>query len=164
MSDDLTDVIATLTQRRNKHRASAALLDEAILSLSRLGPAEMPRVLVAPVPDPPKHLIPEGTEGRSVYETVLALASEGPRDWSADEIMRETERRGTPFTVKAPKNAVFSALSRAHRRGELMRTGHGTYRHPKFVDQWTAGDDGSSPHEIEFSIHPIGDGEGGENS
>ncbi len=162
MSDDLTDVIATLVERRDGHQAAAALLNEAIASLSKLGPA--PRLAIAPASEPAKPTPPRtpGDGGTlSVYETVLAFASEGPKDWTAGDVMGEAERRGTPIGVKNPKNAVFSAMSRAHRKGDLVRTGHGTYRHRDFVDQWMTEADGSNAQEVSFSIEAMSEQEDG---
>lgn len=162
MSDDLTDVIATLVQRRDGHQAASALLNEAIDSLSKLGPAS--KLATAPGSEPVKPT-PPSTPGdggtMSVYETVLAFASEGPKEWSASDVMDEAERRGTPWGVKDPKNAVFSAMSRAHRKGDLVRTGHGTYRHRDFVDQWATEADGSNAQEVSFSIEPMSEQEDG---
>lgn len=159
--DDLADVIATLRSRRAAHAASVELLDQAIKNLSNLPGRsqpvpDKPAVEIPPAPTPAEQTGAGPTgKPKSVMKSIIDLAAEGPADWSADSIIKEYERRGQPLEVKDPMNAVFSALSRAQRRGDLVRTGHGTYRHPDYVDQWTANADGSHPHEIEFTVHPV---------
>ncbi len=74
-----------------------------------------------------------GSPPKGVLEASVELANEAARDWSADEILTEYERRGTPVAVEDPRNAVFSALSRATQRGLLVRTGRGRYMATQFA-------------------------------
>lgn len=132
MAEDLADIIATLRARRAEHAASISLLDAAIDNLTRLtgGSTEVPLPGVevkAEVPSAVREAIGRRLAGNSVRALTLALLDEAPRDWSADEVVEEYERRGSPFTVQDPRNAMFSAFSRLSREGHIVRTGHGRY-------------------------------------
>lgn len=133
MADDLADVIETLRARRAEHVSSIELLDQAIANLTMLVSGPVPTTATTTVTVPTVGTAPIVTtwtppgSTKSVLQSALDLANEAPKDWSADEIIKEYENRGTPLEVKDPRNAMFSALSRATKKGDLVRVGHGRY-------------------------------------
>ncbi len=144
MTDDLVDVIATLRNRRAGHLASVELLDRAIADLSQLQTADSPSSpgpSVSDTADLPERDEPadsgetgtEHREGPSVYQAALDLAGEADRPWSAHEIVVEYQRRGTPIKALDPMNAMFSALSRAAKKGTLVRVSPGRYKAAKWL-------------------------------
>lgn len=136
MSDDFSDVIQTLKARRDAHAKSIETLDRAIADLTTLnGGVPSPIRNASPAAAPRASgsgFAPSGT--KSVLQSILDLAAEGPKDWSAEEILAEYERRGQPIAVSDPMNAVFSALSRAKRKGWLTRVARGRYVDPQFAE------------------------------
>ncbi|HEX7167497.1 MAG TPA: hypothetical protein VF230_11010 [Acidimicrobiales bacterium] len=138
MNADLAEILASLREKRAEHLEAVDVLDQAIQALSKL---DSPSMLGARR----RALGAQTASGRSVLQACLDLAEEGPRDWSAEEIVREYEKRGAPMSVMDPMNATFSALSRAAKRGFLVRTGHGRYMAPRYA----VNGDGAAPAEEE---------------
>ena len=62
---------------------------------------------------------------------ILSLVREAPRGWTADEIVEEYTRRGTPMEVADPTKAVFNALSRGNKKGWLTKIDRGVYAAPE---------------------------------
>lgn len=140
MADDLTDVIHTLEERRAEHVRQTGLLDQAIDSLRALagtGPAAAAEQVSAPpsatAPQRPATALQRSAP--SVSQAVIDLAAEEDRQWSPEEMLTEFKARDIPFDVADLQNSVFSALSRAHRKGALVRPTPGRYRSAKFAPE-----------------------------
>lgn len=141
MADDLTDVIHTLEERRAEHVRQTGLLDQAIDSLRALagtGPAATTEQVSAPpsakAPQRPATAL-QRQGAPSVSRAVIDLAAEADRQWSPEEMLTEFKARDIPFDVADLQNSVFSALSRAHRKGALVRPAPGRYRSAKFTPE-----------------------------
>lgn len=129
MGDDLTEAIHSLERRRGDHLRQVELIEQAIMSLRAIMQGE---VSGQRQPERPLPAAPPGQERPSVYRTALAIIGETDREWSIEELRAEIETRDIPIEVTDLQNSLFSALSRAARKGELVRSGPGRYRSAKF--------------------------------
>jgi len=130
--DAVDEAVGLLMKRRDEALAEVQRIERALADLGR------------PVADqateaPPTVMRPEvidahprGTQHLSVRGRLVALLDEEDRDWTVGEVIAEYERRGVPFTVKAPDNALRAALVEAQRKGQVERTTPGRYKSTKF--------------------------------
>lgn len=132
ITDDLPEIISSLRAKRADHLDAVSMLDQAIKALTNLTSPTL-SVTDGAVDSAANPQDRRKGAAKSVLQACLDLANEGPRDWSAEEIVTEYANRGTPLAVQDPRNSVFSALSRAAKKGLLLRVAHGKYVAAQFA-------------------------------
>lgn len=95
-------------------------IDAALEALTPVGTPGVPKVPRAPDAQP------------SVRTMLLTLLGEENRDWNAQEVVDEYERRGSPVHGKDPLNSVRAAIVDAEKRGLILRTTRGRYKSTKW--------------------------------
>lgn len=135
MNDDLTDVVRTLKERYDRTMAHAEQLRLAIEAIERIRISEAGSQIPAPVAVPKGVTVRHkfASDPNSLRSRVIALLEEGPQDWSADEIIAEYARRGTPLNASRMPQAVITNLSRLAQAGIAHRVAYGRYVAQKFV-------------------------------
>jgi hypothetical protein len=128
MTDDLRKAIQSLERRRGDHLMQVQLIEHTIMNLQAImgnettsEPAAVERSSVSLARERP-----------SVYRAAVDILNEEDREWTIEDLRTEIERREMSIEVTDLQNSLFSALSRASRKGELVRTGTGRYRAAKY--------------------------------
>jgi hypothetical protein len=107
---------------------------EAVLlqELARIRDARRGLERVRPASEPPRPTTKEVQQRLSVRTLLLNLLEEADRDWSANEVLAEYERRGTPIHGADPSNALRAAISDANKAKQIVRTAVGRYKSARF--------------------------------
>jgi hypothetical protein len=130
--DPIEEALRLLVKRRDEALAEVQRIEKALVDLGRPVTNTEPTRMTTAEPVAGANgvapIYPPSVRGRLVF-----LLDEADRDWSVGEVIAEYERRGIPFTVKAPDNALRAALLEAQRKGQVERTAPGRYRSTKFA-------------------------------
>lgn len=125
---ELSDALDSLRRERQGHIDAIKALDRIIEDLARLVPQPEPAAAEpADLPAVERAGPPAPILGSGVRQMVRDLLDEAPRAWSAQEIIDEYERRGTPIQGARPRDSVFSAFSKLASRGVLRQVDRGRY-------------------------------------
>jgi hypothetical protein len=148
---DLRTAINVLRKRRADAFALLTKYDQAIAVLEDLDREDgvaplnagdtirLTSPVPSPSPSPTPPPAPTSLTGRrrlpgsvSVLSKVRSLLDEGPKAWTASEIIEQYSQRGDPIMAADPGNAIRTAFSNLYHHDEIVKVKDGVYRSAKF--------------------------------